>query len=125
MARSTLLALLGAVSLALAPVAAASAATATLDKGATGGEVSATAGDPIHGVDVKLGVSRAGDPIHGVDVKLGASRAGDPIHGVDVKLGAKCQPVGDTCVGGTTAYAWSNPKGTGANATAAGVNVGV
>ncbi len=50
-------------------------------------------GDPVHGVDVKLGLTaRAqGDPIHGVDIKLGmAARAqGDPVHGVDVKLGYK------------------------------------
>jgi hypothetical protein len=33
-------------------------------------------GDPIHGVDVKLGVkSMQGDPIHGVDVKLGKKKS--------------------------------------------------
>lgn len=50
-------------------------------------------GDPIHGVDIKLGITAAGagDPIHGIDVKLGvsAARQGDPIHGVDVKMGAR------------------------------------
>jgi hypothetical protein len=50
--------------------------------------------DPIHGVDIKLGAiarNAQGDPIHGVDIKLGATATnaqGDPIHGVDVKLGA-------------------------------------
>lgn len=58
-------------------------------------------GDPVHGVDVKLGWSaRAqGDPIHGVDIKLGysARAQGDPIHGVDVKLGWGARGGGGGC----------------------------
>ncbi|NOT50413.1 MAG: hypothetical protein HOP10_03945 [Chitinophagaceae bacterium] len=48
-------------------------------------------GDPIHGVDIKLGFETKCDPIHGVDIKLGAiakNANGDPVHGVDIKLGS-------------------------------------
>ncbi len=50
-------------------------------------------GDPVHGVDVKLGFETKSkcDPILGVDIKLGIiarNSQGDPVHGVDVKLGA-------------------------------------
>lgn len=49
-------------------------------------------GDPVHGVDVKLGNKNKsyGDPIPGLDDKPGKSNQanGDPVHGVDVKLGA-------------------------------------
>ncbi len=69
-------------------------------------------GDPIHGVDIKLGYSaRAqGDPIHGVDIKLGysARAQGDPVHGVDIKLGWAARGGG-----GGRVQAQYNPKEVG------------
>lgn len=66
--------------------------TVTGSGGATMDIKSSNQGDPIYGVDVKLGFESKCDPIHGVDIKLGAiarNAQGDPVHGVDIKVGVK------------------------------------
>jgi len=82
----------------------------TIQNHQTNRDLKNNSGDPVHGVDVKLGNKNKlygdpipglddkprknhqanGDPVHGVDVKFGYKNQeyGDPVHGVDVKLGA-------------------------------------
>ncbi|MEP7237699.1 MAG: hypothetical protein ABI685_07540 [Ferruginibacter sp.] len=46
------------------------------------------------GMPTGKSVDANGDPVHGVDIKLGVksvTNQGDPVHGVDVKLGVKSQ----------------------------------
>ena len=66
--------------------------------GMSGGKSLDANGDPVHGVDVKLGVKAAsaqGDPVHGVDVKLGvkSKTQEDPTAAVNINGLPPGQPV--------------------------------
>jgi hypothetical protein len=59
--------------------------------GMSGGKNLNANGDPVHGIDIKLGFDSKCDPVHGAAIRLGViakNANGDPVHGIDIKPGS-------------------------------------